>query len=76
MRSQPARSRNRQPVYDSSCSMRERTQSNSPLVTLTRQYSQLPTWLTLSGAPQFGQFASPYGAPLRCVPRTSVQYSE
>ena len=43
------------PVYDSSCSIRLKTQSKSPLVTLPPQYSQIPAMLIASGAPQFGQ---------------------
>jgi hypothetical protein len=56
--------------------MRESTQSNSPAVTFTRQYSQVPAMPMRKPAPQFGQFMSPRDWPRRAVPRIHVQYSE
>jgi hypothetical protein len=64
------------PVYESSCSIFESTQSNSPLVILAPQCSHSPAMLTSSEAPQLGQVLSALGAPWTPAPRISVQYSE
>lgn len=64
------------PVYESSCSIFDRTQSKSPLVTLVPQCSHSPAMLTSSEAPQWGQLLSARGAPRTAEPRIRVQYSE
>src|ERR1051325_1339165 len=65
-----------QPPYDSSCSIFESTQSNSPEVILPPQNSQIPLALTRNGEPQFGQFKSVcVSADFACLLRMNVQYS-
>src|SRR5678815_5087493 len=65
-----------QPEYDSSCSIFESTQSNSPEVILPPQNSQIPVALTFNGEPQFGQFKSVWVLPdFACLLRINVQYS-
>src|SRR6266498_3137546 len=64
------------PAYDSSCSIFDSTQSNSPDVIFPPQNSQTPALLTLSGAPQLGQFRSALaGTGLAFRLRIKVQYS-
>src|SRR6266498_5958017 len=64
------------PAYDSSCSIFDSTQSNSPDVIFPPQNSQTPALLTLSGAPQLGQFRSALaGTGLVFRLRMNVQYS-
>src|SRR6185503_1591794 len=65
-----------QPRYDSSCSIRDNTQSNSPEVIFPPQNSQTPALFTLSGAPQLGQFRLAFaGMGLAFRLRIKVQYS-
>src|SRR6266542_2175086 len=64
------------PAYDSSCSIFDSTQSNSPEVIFPPQNSQTPALLTFRGAPQLGQFRSALAGPaLACRLRINVQYS-
>src|SRR5260370_26727011 len=63
------------PSYDSSCSIRDRIQSKSPLVSFPPQEVQTPVAPTATGAPQLGQLIDlpPPASALRV--RMRVQYS-
>ena len=57
--------------------MRERTQSNSPLVTFALQWVHVPAMLMpASEAPQLGQAPSERGVADLPAPRMDVQYSD